>query len=155
MTRPRERFLKRDRAARLTRVWTLLYHHRPRGITAHELARRVNVTPRTVYRDINAIRDEIAVFDDGAGRMWCEQSDFLPPLKLTLLEAVTLFLSARLMVRFADKRDPHVQSAFGKLAAVLPIPVAAHVHAIVADMASGKLDRRVRSGVRGGRHRLG
>jgi len=144
MTSPKERFRKRDRAARLTRVWTLLYHHRPHGITAQDLARRLDVTPRTVYRDVNAIRDEfeIAVFDDGAGRMWCEQTDFLPPLKLSLLEAVTLFLSARLMARFADKRDPHVETAFGKLADVLPKPVAAHVHAIVADMTGGQIDRR-------------
>src|SRR5438876_5101945 len=123
----RERYTKRDRAARLTRVWTLLYQHRPYGITAQEIARRVNVNVRTAYRDIRAIEDEfgIAVSENG-GRWLCEQGDFLPPLKLSLLEAATLFLSARLMARVAGKKDPHVVSAFSKLASVLPTPLAAH-----------------------------
>jgi predicted DNA-binding transcriptional regulator YafY len=139
----RERFTKRDRAARLTRVWTLLYQHRPHGITAHEIARRVNVNVRTAYRDIRAIEDEFGIaVSENRGRWLCEQGDFLPPLKLSLLEAVTLFLSARLMARFADKTDPHVVSAFGKLASVLPTPLAAHVHATVAAMQDGHLDRR-------------
>ena len=138
-----ERFFKRDRAARLVRVWTLLYQHRPHGITAQEIARRVNVNVRTAYRDIRAIEDEFGVaVSENHGRWLCEQGDFLPPLKLSLLEAVTLFLSARLMARFADKQDPHVVSAFGKLASVLPAELAAHVHATVAAMQEGHLDRR-------------
>lgn len=54
---------------------------------------------------------------------------------------MTLFLSARLMARHADKKDPHMLSAFGKLASVLPASVAAYVHAIVASMADNPLDR--------------
>jgi predicted DNA-binding transcriptional regulator YafY len=143
MSQEQDRFLKRDRGARLTRVATLLYQHRPRGLTAQEIARRVNVTVRTAYRDLHAVEAElgVAVWEEG-GRWVCEQSDFLPPLKLTLLEAVTLFLSARLMARYADKKDPHMFSAFGKLASVLPAPLAAHVHATVAAMADGHLDRQ-------------
>ena len=34
-------FSKRDRAARLTRVATLLYQHRPYGLTVREIARRI------------------------------------------------------------------------------------------------------------------
>jgi predicted DNA-binding transcriptional regulator YafY len=143
MTTAKERFVKRDRAARLVRVWTLLYQHRPHGISAQEIARRVNVNVRTAYRDIHAIEDEFGIaVQENDGRWVCEQGDFLPPLKLSLLEAVTLFLSARLMARFADKKDPHVVSAFGKLASVLPAPLAAHVHATVAAMADGQVDRR-------------
>ena len=41
-----------------------------------------------------------------------------------------LFLSARLMARYADKRDLHVLDAFDKLATVLPSPVAQHVHVV-------------------------
>jgi len=36
------------------------------------------------------------------------------------------------MQRFQDHRDPHVISAFNKLATILPPPVAQHVHATVA-----------------------
>src|SRR6266851_1500192 len=132
MSLEQDRFLKRDRAARLTRVATLLYQYRPRGLTAQEIARRVNVNVRTAYRDLHAIEAELGVaVCEEAGRWVCEQNDFLPPLKLTLLEAVTLFLSARLMARYADKKDPHMFSAFGKLASVLPAPLAAHVHTTV------------------------
>jgi predicted DNA-binding transcriptional regulator YafY len=143
MSQEQDRFLKRDRAARLTRVATLLYQYRPRGLTAQEIASRVNVNVRTAYRDLHAVEAElgVAVWEE-AGRWVCEQNDFLPPLKLTLLEAVTLFLSARLMARYADKKDPHMFSAFGKLASVLPAPLAAHVHSTVAAMAGGKLDRQ-------------
>jgi predicted DNA-binding transcriptional regulator YafY len=51
---------------------------------------------RTAYRDIRAIEDEfgIAVSENG-GRWVCEQGDFLPPLKLSLLETVTLSSARR------------------------------------------------------------
>ena len=53
--------------------------------------------------------------------------EFLPPLKLTLDEAMAVVLSARLMVRYADKYDPDLAAAFEKLEAVLPRPLAEHV----------------------------
>src|SRR5438309_837274 len=135
-------FTKRDRLARLTRVATLLYHNRPHGLTAKEIARRIDVNVRTAYRDLTAIQSELRLplWQEG-GRWGIEEGAFLPPLNLTLLEAVTLFLSARLMARHADKKDPHVVSAFGKLASVLPTPVAAHVDAVVAAMADNPGDR--------------
>ena len=40
---------------------------------------------------------------------------FLPPLKLTQQEAMAVVLSARLMVRYADKYDPDLAAAFEKL----------------------------------------
>ncbi len=46
--------------------------------------------------------------------------EFLPPLKFTLDEAMAVVLSARLMVRYADKYDPDLAAAFEKLEAVLP-----------------------------------
>ena len=143
MAKAREGFTRRDRAARLNRVATLLFQHRPRGLTAKEIARRIDVAPRTAYRDLIAVAAELQLgVSRQGGRWWCEQDNFLPPLKLSLLEAVTLFLSARLMARYADKKDPHMFSAFGKLASVLPAPLAAHVHATVAAMADGHLDRQ-------------
>jgi proteasome accessory factor B len=53
--------------------------------------------------------------------------EFLPPLKLTLDEAMAVVLSARLMVRYADKYDPDLAAAFEKLEEVLPRPLAEHV----------------------------
>ena len=74
-----------------------------------------------------------------------ERTSFLPPLKLTLQEAVTLFLSTRLMARYQDHRDPHVISAFNKLASILPGLVAQQVHASAASVSERpRDDHRIR-----------
>jgi predicted DNA-binding transcriptional regulator YafY len=138
-----ERYTRRDRAARLMRVATLLYHYLPHGLTAREVARHVDVNVRTAYRDLHAIERELGfpVWQE-QGRWVIGTGDFLPPLKLTPLEAVTLFLSARMMARYAARKDPHVLSAFGKLADALPRSVARYVHATMAVVADGCADSR-------------
>ena len=75
---------KRDRLARLTRVVALLRAH-PDGMTIKDIASRIDVSVRTVYRDLNAIEGEIGipVWSDG-GRWGLAADEFLPPLKLTL-----------------------------------------------------------------------
>ena len=97
---------KRDRLARLTRVVALLRAH-PDGMTTQEIASRIGVSVRTVYRDLHAIEGEIGIplWSEG-GRWGLAAEGFLPPLKLTLDEAMAVVLSARLMVRYADKYDP-------------------------------------------------
>src|SRR6476646_948177 len=120
-------FGKRDRLARMLRVVTVLRGH-PEGIRPAEIARRVGVAPRTVYRDLRALEEEggVAVWSDG-GLWGVVSEEFLPPLKLTLDEAMAVVLSARLMVRYADKYDPDLAAAFEKLEEVLPRPLAEHV----------------------------
>ena len=120
-------FGKRDRLARMLRVVTVLRGH-PEGIRPAEIARRVGVATRTVYRDLTALETEVgvAVWSDN-GRWGVVDQEFLPPLKLTLDEAMAVVLSARLMVRYADKYDPDLAAAFEKLEGVLPAPLAEHV----------------------------
>ena len=120
-------FGKRDRLARMLRVVAVLRGH-PDGIRPAEIARRVGVATRTVYRDLTALETEVGVAvwsDNGAWGVVGEE--FLPPLKLTLDEAMAVVLSARLMVRYADKYDPDLAAAFEKLEEVLPRPLAEHV----------------------------
>lgn len=121
---PHAVFTKRDRTARLLNVANLLFQH-PRGLTAPRIAELIGMNVRTVYRDLRAVESEVGVpvWQD-SNRYGADRTSLLPPLKLTLHEAVTLFLSARLMQRFQDHRDPHVISAFNKLATILPPPVA-------------------------------
>ena len=122
-----ERFGKRDRLARMLRVVTVLRGH-PDGIRPPEIARRVGVATRTVYRDLRALEEEVGVAVWSDGGLWGVVSEeFLPPLKLTLDEAMAVVLSARLMVRYADKYDPDLAAAFEKLEEVLPRPLAEHV----------------------------
>ena len=89
----------------------------PDGMRTADLAERVGMSVRTVYRDLKAIDEEIVpVWADG-GRWGIDQEKaFLPPLKLTQAEAMAVVLSARLMVRYADKYDPDLAAAFEKLA---------------------------------------
>ncbi|MFL5681408.1 MAG: HTH domain-containing protein, partial [Chloroflexota bacterium] len=89
---------KRDRLARLGRVMAVLRAH-PDGIRVEEIARRVDMSVRTVYRDLRAIEGELGVATWSDGGTWGVAGEaFLPPLKLTLSEAMAVFLSARLMV---------------------------------------------------------
>jgi proteasome accessory factor B len=118
---------KRDRLARLTRVVALLRAH-PDGMTTQEIAGRIGVSVRTVYRDLNAIEGEIDIpFWSEGGKWGLAAEGFLPPLKFTLDEAMAVVLSARLMVRYADKYDPDLASAFEKLGEGLPMALREHV----------------------------
>ena len=119
---------KRDRLARLVRVVSVLRAH-PDGIRPGEIARRIDVSARTVYRDLKAIDQEIGVAVWSEDGKWGVVGDeFLPALKLTLTEAMAVVLSARLMVRYADKYDADLAAAFEKLQEVLPRPLAEHVN---------------------------
>ncbi len=135
-----EDFVKRDRTARLLGVAYLLFQH-PNGLTAQEIAERIGMNVRTAYRDLRALEEEVGVgvWQDGK-RFGAEQTSFLPPLKLTLQEAVTLFLSTRLMARFQDHRDPHVIATISKLASILPAPIAQQVHASIIGLGARPRD---------------
>ena len=118
---------KRDRTARLMRVASLLVAH-PDGMRPKDVAERLGMSVRNVYRDLRALEGEVGLpmwSDDG--RWGLLDTAFLPPLKLTLSEAMAVFLGARLMVRYADKYDPDLGSAFEKLAANLPETLREHV----------------------------
>jgi proteasome accessory factor B len=124
---------KRDRLARLLAVASILYSKgsTEAGVPVAEIARLTGMTTRTVYRDIRALEDELGVpvFQAGRGRYGIERKFFLPPLRLTIPEAIVLFLASRLIARWSDQYDAAVVSAFTKLADALPQPIARHVTA--------------------------
>ncbi len=123
----REESAKRDRLARMLRVVKLLNAY-PEGVRPAEIARRIDTSVRTVYRDLKAIEGELRIPVWSDGGLWgVEEGAFLPPLRLTRDEAMAVVLSARLMVRYADKYDPDLAAAFEKLASGLPEPLAEHV----------------------------
>ena len=51
---------KRDRLARMTRILALLNAH-PDGMKPAEIARRVDSSVRTVYRDLRSIEGELGM----------------------------------------------------------------------------------------------
>jgi predicted DNA-binding transcriptional regulator YafY len=124
---------KRDRLARLLSVVSILYSKGSgeSGVPVSEIARLTGMTTRTVYRDINALDEELGVpvFQAGRGRYGIDRKFFLPPLRLSVPEAIVLFLASRLIARWSDQYDAAVVSAFTKLADALPQPIARHVTA--------------------------
>jgi len=124
---------KRDRLARLLSVVSILYSKGSGegGVPVAEIARLTGMTTRTVYRDINALDEELGVpvFQAGRGRYGIDRKFFLPPLRLSVPEAIVLFLASRLIARWSDQYDAAVVSAFTKLADALPQPIARHVAA--------------------------
>jgi len=111
-----ERRAKQDRTARLLNTVSILQGYGEAGVTPDEIAARTGVARRTVYRDLNAIEGELqlSVWSKG-GRWGVNDENWLPPLKLTLAEAMAMFLSARLVGRYMTRNDHHLASAFTKL----------------------------------------
>jgi predicted DNA-binding transcriptional regulator YafY len=140
---------KRDRLARLTRLVSILQGH-PEGMRTAEIATRVGMSVRTVYRDLNALQEELRLpvwSDEGVWGIDDEKA-FLPPLKLTQQEAMAVVLSARLMVRYADKYDPDLAAAFEKLERGLPSPLAEHVERTLDGLSKAPRDERFNANVR-------
>jgi predicted DNA-binding transcriptional regulator YafY len=128
-----EEFIRQDRTARLVKVANLLFQNYPHGLTAQAIADCVGRSVRTVNRDLRALDRDVGIkFWQEGNRYVAEPTEFLPDLKLTLHEAVTLFLSARVMARYQDHRDPHITSLFTKLASIVPTPIARHLYASIA-----------------------
>ena len=140
---------KRDRLARLTRLVSILQAH-PEGMRTADIAARVSMSVRTVYRDLIALQEELRLPVWGEDGVWGIDSEkaFLPPLKLTQQEAMAVVLSARLMVRYADKYDPDLAAAFEKLERGLPPPLAEHVERTLDGLSKAPRDERFSANVR-------
>lgn len=139
---------RRDRTARLNRVMHVLQAN-PDGLSPADVAKRVGMSVRTVYRDLKAIEGELGVPTWAEGGRWGidQEKAFLPPLKLTTAEAMAVVLSARLMVRYADKYNPSLASAFEKLEAGLPASLKEHVERTLAVLSSAPRDERFNANV--------
>jgi proteasome accessory factor B len=132
---------KRDRLARLLSVLRILQAHGETGISPAEIARRTGMSKRSIYRDLEALQIEMQVpLWSEKGKWGVEAGAFLPPLRLTLPEAMAVFLSARLVTRYADKYEPNLASAFGKLSEALPDALREHVERTLDDLAQRRVD---------------
>jgi predicted DNA-binding transcriptional regulator YafY len=132
---------KRDRLARLLSVLRVLHAHGDEGISPGEIARRTGMSKRSIYRDLNALQTEmqIPLWSD-RGKWGVQPGAFLPPLRLTLPEAMAVVLSARLVTRYADKYEPNLASAFEKIGEGLPDTLRQHVVRTLDDLALRRID---------------
>jgi proteasome accessory factor B len=131
-----------DRAARYLQIAMQLHGH-PDGISAQDIAERIGVSKRTVYRDLQAMELDAAlpIWQD-KGRWGLERGAFLPPLALTRDEAMTFFLAARLLARASDERDTALIGAYVKLAEILPEVLAEHLRGTLDAYATTPQDER-------------
>jgi len=122
---------KWDRAARYLRIALLLRDH-PDGLSAEDLGKRIGVSKRTIYRDVNSMTEdaELPIWQ-GGGKFGLDREAFLQPLALTLYEATTLSLATRLLAKVSDEHDTELIGAFVKLAQILPPVLAEHIEATV------------------------
>ena len=140
---------KRDRAARFYRIVRFLEERGDSGARPEEIAEAIGMSRRTVYRDLRQIDEEIGVplwAEDG--RWGVDEKGFLPPLKLTLAEGMAVFLSARLVARYATAHDPDLMGAFQKLGSGMPEALAEHVASTLEVMARLPRDEAFRQRVR-------
>jgi predicted DNA-binding transcriptional regulator YafY len=115
------------RAIRLTRIQHLLHSH-PKGLTSRELARLCGVCMRTIQRDLLALQNELGIPLAQEGDYYSILEGYvLPPVSLSLFEALAAFLALRLSLRQNDKDNPHIEQALTKIARILPSPLATHI----------------------------
>lgn len=133
-------FEKQDRVLRLLRE-LVLFQALPHGLTTQDLAERTGISRRQAQRDIRALEEELQVPFVQIGSRWkVVEGYWLRPLSFSLHEAMAMLLSARLMLRFADRNDPFATLAYEKVAAVLPEPMKAPVMEAVELMAGRPAD---------------
>lgn len=111
---------KRDRTARLLKLQVLLWQY-PHGIEVDDIAQKLSISKRTIYRDLLTLENEldVPIWEQGSKRGVVE-GYFLPPVTFTLAEATNIFLSARLMQNYSCIYNPNVVATFIKLNTILP-----------------------------------
>ena len=94
----------------------------PHPVTAAALADKLEVTVRTIYRDIAALQGSRVPIEGAPGLGYVLRRGFdLPPLMFTIEETDAIAIGVRLLHRLRDpKLEAAAQSVLAKLAAVVP-----------------------------------
>lgn len=108
------------RADRLFQIVLLL--NRGRAVTAHELAAALEVSPRTIYRDVADLVASGVPVDGAAGVGYLMRKGYhLPPLMFDAEELAALALGSRMVRGWADPGlGRAAERALLKIEAVLP-----------------------------------
>ncbi len=94
----------------------------PHPLTAAAIAEKLEVTVRTIYRDIAALQASRVPIEGAPGLGYVLRRGFdLPPLMFTLEETDAIAIGVRLLRRLRDpKLQKAAESVLAKLAAVVP-----------------------------------
>lgn len=120
---PRAPAFSRARFARIYYIHNQLYSGKYPNVPV--LARELEVSSRTVERDIEHMRDMLGApveYDYLKKGYYYSKADFqLPPMRLTEGELVALFLGQKLLAQCAGTPlEEYVRSAFEKIVTVMP-----------------------------------
>ncbi len=115
-----------SRTARLRQIEQLLFLT-PEGMRAAELAAKLAVTKRTIYRDVDFLCEQGLPVWQKDGRFGLVRDGYLRPVHLSFHEAIALMLAGLLLARTIDEHNPHVVAALRKLATALPRPFVPHL----------------------------
>jgi predicted DNA-binding transcriptional regulator YafY len=98
-------------------------------VTAAALAEQLEVTPRTIYRDIASLQGSRVPIEGAAGVGYVLRRGFdLPPLMFTSDEIDAIAVGARLVRRLRDaKLQRAAETVLAKVAAVVPEPLRAYL----------------------------
>jgi CRISPR-associated endonuclease/helicase Cas3 len=103
-----------NKAARLGQIEALLLAH-SEGLIPAEIARKLDVHRSTILRCLPDLPKHIYVDDLDEGRWKIDRSNYLVHVRLTLHEAMSTHLAARLLATRMDKKNPHAAAALRKL----------------------------------------
>ena len=136
------------RADRLFRLVQLIRGRRLS--TARFLAARLEVSERTVYRDVADLMAQGVPIEGEAGVGYRMHSGFdLPPLMFTREEAQALVAAVRVArSRLDDALAGHVETALSKILAVLPAPARAAAESMAVLAPPAALDAATRTRLR-------
>ena len=98
-------------------------------VTAAALAEQLEVTTRTIYRDIAALQGSRVPIEGAPGLGYVLRRGYdLPPLMFTSEEADAIAIGVRLLRRLRDpKLQQAAESVLSKLAVVVPEPLQLHL----------------------------
>jgi predicted DNA-binding transcriptional regulator YafY len=98
-------------------------------VTAAALAEQLEVTVRTIYRDIAALQGSRVPIEGAPGLGYVLRRGFdVPPLMFTSEEADAIAIGVRLLRRLRDaKLEQAADSVLAKLAVVVPKPLQPHL----------------------------
>ena len=136
---------------RADRLFQLVQLIRGRRLsTAHFLATRLEVSERTVYRDVADLMAQGVPIEGEAGVGYRMRSGFdLPPLMFTREEAQALVAAVRVArSRLDEALAGHVETALSKILAVLPAASRAAAESIAVLVPPAALDAATRSRLR-------
>lgn len=122
---------RKDRTARLLKLQILLWQH-PEGLNIHDIAQICACSKRTIYRDLIALESDLGVpvWEDRSKR-GLGDGYFLPPVNITLTEAMSIFLALRLMQKYSYVYNSSIASTFMKLNTIVPSPLKEHIQNIL------------------------